>query len=203
MFNIYTYNIQKLKLQSYRGVCHLKGSAGDNRLWKTSMHEAAGATKQRQISTQVWAGEWCHLSEPHLQSAAILSAPLPAPLHLWKCILHHEGSPKSSYMIRTRHGVCNQPRTRLRVPFPPPHDRNKVSSSALGAGLWAHGAMLDGCSTLSSMSILLSLPTPLFLLFPCSHLLIRFSASAEWVKHNYHTYVRGKKVEYKVIKEKT
>lgn len=84
----------------------------------------------------------------------------------------------------------------------PPHDRNKVSYSALGAGRWAHGAMLDGCSTLSSMSILLSLPTPLFLLFPCSHLLIRFSASAEWVKHNYHTYVRGKKVEYKVIKEK-
>lgn len=119
MFNIYTYNIQKLKLQSYRGVCHLKGSAGDNRLWKTSMHEAAGATKQRQISTQVWAGEWCHLSEPHLQSAAILSAPLPAPLHLWKCILHHEGSPKSSYMIGTRHGVCNQPRTRLRGPSPP------------------------------------------------------------------------------------
>lgn len=170
---IYVYYTE-MKSRAIEVSAILKESAGDNRLWKTSMHEAAGATKQRQISTQVWAGEWCHLSEPHLQSAAILSAPLPAPLHLWKCTFHHVGSPKSSYMIRTRHGVCNQPRTHL-CATPP----------TIGTE--------SGCSNLSSMSILLSLPIPLFLLFPCSHLLIRFSASAEWVKHNYHTYVRGKR----------
>lgn len=103
-------------MQSYRSVCHLKGSAGDNKLWKTSMHEAAGATKQ----TQIWSVSWgiVPLIKPHLQSAAILSAPLPGPLHLWKCVLHNDGSPNSSYMIRTRHGVCNQQRTRLRVTPP-------------------------------------------------------------------------------------
>lgn len=120
---IYVYYTE-MKSRAIEVSAILKESAGDNRLWKTSMHEAAGATKQRQISTQVWAGEWCHLSEPHLQSAAILSAPLPAPLHLWKCTFHHVGSPKSSYMIRTRHGVCNQPCTHLRATSP--HDRNRV-----------------------------------------------------------------------------
>lgn len=49
----YLYNIQKVntQLQSYRVVCNFKGATGDNRLWNTSMHEAAGAIKQRQISS--------------------------------------------------------------------------------------------------------------------------------------------------------
>lgn len=189
----YLYNIQKVntQLQSYRVVCHFKGSVWDNRLWNTSMHEAAGAIKQRQISSWVWAWDSCHLSELHLQSAAILSAPLPAPLHLWKYIFRQDGSPKLHL-----YGTKNAPSmgsAATHTPVCDPPDMNKVSVSTLWAGLWAvNGAMLDGCSTLSSMTILLSLPIPPFLLFPCSHLIIRFSASAEWVKRNYHTYVRGK-----------
>lgn len=97
------------------------------------------------------------------------------------------------YTQRSWHGLCNQPTNPLiGTTFPPQLLEQYCEPTD----------MLDGCYTLSSMTRLLSLPIPPFLLFPWSHLLIRFSASAEWGKHNYHTYVRWKSGDYKVIKEK-
>lgn len=52
--------------------------------------------------------------------------------------------------------------------------------------------LTEPCWMAAPLWAALTPPTPQFKLFPCSHLLIRFSASAEWVKHNYNTYVRGK-----------
>lgn len=189
----YLYNIQKgnTQLQSYRVVCNFKGSVWDNRLWNTSMHEAAGAIKQRQISSWVWAGESCHLSELHLQSAAILSAPLPAPLHLWKYIFHQDGSPKSPYMVRKMLPAWGlQPLTRLCV-TPLIWTKSLLQLFEQDCELWTEPCWMAALLW-ALWQYFAHSPPPPFVLFPCSHLLIRFSASAEWVKRNYHTYVRGK-----------
>lgn len=96
-------------------------------------------------------GELCHLSQPHLQSPAILSTPPPprafASLKVyipprWQlCVTLNKRQNARPHVV---HNFCV---------WQPPHaiwrSLNRVAASALRAGAWAYEAVLDGCSALS------------------------------------------------------
>lgn len=151
------YNIQYLSTQpqSFKGVCNLKEAN------ETTGRGIRACMKQQVLPNNGRCPHKCEQGKSATYPNLIYSL-LPfyhPPPHTFASlkvytVFHHDGSPASSSVIDEMLPRMWSPTMRMPVCVrQPPHvirsSLNKVTASALGAGVWAYGAMFDGCSALS------------------------------------------------------